>query len=106
MKNLHSLSIMLLFSLLTTFALVAQNADETTKSPWKLIWNDEFNGKQLKKTNWNILTRETSKHDELQFYIPGKFTWKKGTFEYEAANKTLECSTTQAEGWIQKTNLP
>jgi len=37
---------------------------------WKLIWHDEFNGKRLNKFNWNVLTRETSKHGELQFYAP------------------------------------
>lgn len=37
---------------------------------WKLVWHDEFNGKKIDKSKWNILTRETSKHGELQFYIP------------------------------------
>ena len=37
---------------------------------WKLVWHDEFNGKRVDKSKWNILTRETSKHGELQFYIP------------------------------------
>jgi len=37
---------------------------------WQLIWKDEFNGKQLDTSKWNVLTREHSKHNELQYYVP------------------------------------
>jgi beta-glucanase (GH16 family) len=37
---------------------------------WKLVWHDEFNGKQLDPKKWNVLLREHSKHNELQYYLP------------------------------------
>lgn len=40
------------------------------KKVWKLAWYDEFNGSSLDTTKWNVLMRETSKHNELQYYIP------------------------------------
>jgi beta-glucanase (GH16 family) len=39
-------------------------------SNWKLVWNDEFSGKQPDTNKWNILIREHSKHNELQYYVP------------------------------------
>jgi beta-glucanase (GH16 family) len=32
------------------------------------VWSDEFG--RLDTTKWNILTREQSKHNELQYYVP------------------------------------
>jgi beta-glucanase (GH16 family) len=37
---------------------------------WTLVWQDEFNGVRLDTTSWNVLLREQSKHDELQYYVP------------------------------------
>ncbi len=37
---------------------------------WKLVWHDEFNGRKLNPKKWNILLREQSKHNELQYYVP------------------------------------
>src|SRR4051812_31208542 len=37
---------------------------------WTLVWQDEFNGTTLDASKWNILTREQSKHNELQYYLP------------------------------------
>ncbi len=37
---------------------------------WKLVWHDEFSGKRLDPKKWNVLLRETSKHNELQYYVP------------------------------------
>jgi beta-glucanase (GH16 family) len=41
-----------------------------SKSSWKLIWSDEFNGTRPDTAKWNILIRENSKHGELQYYVP------------------------------------
>ncbi len=49
-------------------SLYAQSQEPVKK--WKLIWADEFNGKKLNPKKWNVLTRETSKHTERQYYIP------------------------------------
>jgi beta-glucanase (GH16 family) len=40
------------------------------KAGWKLIWQDEFNGQAVDSAKWNILLREQSKHNELQYYVP------------------------------------
>lgn len=37
---------------------------------WKLVWHDEFKSKKLDAKKWNILVREQSKHNELQYYVP------------------------------------
>ncbi len=51
-------------------AVFCQDLSTETKPPWKLVWQDEFDGEQIDNTKWNILIRETSKHDELQYYVP------------------------------------
>lgn len=45
-------------------------ADNQIKTGWKLVWQDEFNGKKLDYKKWNVLLREQSKHNELQYYVP------------------------------------
>lgn len=55
-----------------------QKQNDTNKKEWKLIWHDEFGGKQLTRSKWNVLTRETSKHNELQYYIPGEVYLQNG----------------------------
>src|SRR6185295_13467249 len=37
---------------------------------WKLVWQDEFKNDQLSPKKWNVLIREQSKHNELQYYLP------------------------------------
>jgi beta-glucanase (GH16 family) len=39
-------------------------------SGWKLVWRDEFNAKKIDARKWNVLLRENSKHNELQYYLP------------------------------------
>lgn len=48
------------------------------QKPWKLIWRDEFNGRNLDDKKWNVLTRERSKHNELQYYVPDEVFVEKG----------------------------
>src|SRR5678815_5782658 len=52
------------------------------KSPdqqaWKLVWHDEFKGKELSSKKWNVLTREQSKHNELQYYLPDEVYLQNG----------------------------
>lgn len=57
-----------LFACLVLLAASAFASDE--RSDWKLVWQDEFNGKKLSSKKWNVLTREQSKHNELQYYVP------------------------------------
>ena len=37
---------------------------------WHLVWEDNFNGSKLDTLKWNVLLRERSKHNELQYYLP------------------------------------
>lgn len=48
------------------------------KGDWKLVWQDEFEGKTPDAAKWNILIRERSKHNELQYYVPDDVTIEKG----------------------------
>jgi beta-glucanase (GH16 family) len=45
---------------------------------WKLVWHDEFSGKKLDPKKWNVLLRETSKHNELQYYLPNEAYLEQG----------------------------
>lgn len=51
---------------------------EAPRTDWKLIWSDEFDGTGVDKQKWNVLIRETSKHDELQYYVPDEVYTEKG----------------------------
>jgi beta-glucanase (GH16 family) len=55
-----------------------QQVSDTPKKGWKLIWQDEFNGKKLDEAKWNVLIRETSKHEELQYYVPDEVYLENG----------------------------
>lgn len=50
----------------------------TSHAGWKLVWNDEFSGKRLDTAKWNVLIRENSKHDELQYYVPDEVYLENG----------------------------
>lgn len=45
---------------------------------WVLDWHDEFDGATLDTTKWNVLLREQSKHDELQYYLPDEVYVERG----------------------------
>lgn len=55
-------------------------AQSKTAEPagWKLVWSDEFSGKTLDLKKWNVLTREQSKHGELQYYVPDEVYLENG----------------------------
>ncbi len=63
--------VILLFgiALLNPDSISAQK-EASSQSDWKLVWQDEFDGKTLDMSKWNVLLRETSKHGELQYYVP------------------------------------
>ncbi|MBI2407825.1 MAG: glycoside hydrolase family 16 protein [Gemmatimonadetes bacterium] len=50
----------------------------TPPAGWRLIWHDEFDGPSLDTTRWNVLLREQSKHDELQYYLPDEVYVERG----------------------------
>lgn len=56
----------------------AKAAGAPARPGWRLVWSDEFNGKRLDPTKWNVLIREQSKHNELQYYIPDEVYLENG----------------------------
>lgn len=48
-------------------------------SGWTLVWHDEFNSRSLNMRKWNVLTREQSKHNELQYYVPDEVYLENGS---------------------------
>lgn len=70
MTNLFVFFFLVSGFMLSITTLKGQNGRNSPEKDWKLIWHDEFNGRKLVQSKWNVLTRETSKHGELQYYIP------------------------------------
>jgi len=66
-----------LFLLPLTGVLVAQNRTHSARN-WALVWSDEFNGERVDTSKWNVLLRETSKHNELQYYLPDEVFVEQG----------------------------
>jgi hypothetical protein len=58
------------FTFLLTLSVQPLVAQNPKQSGWELVWHDEFNGRKLDSKKWNVLTREQSKHNELQYYLP------------------------------------
>lgn len=57
-------------------SLSCSNAD--SHAHWELVWMDDFTGNTLDTTKWNVLTREQSKHQELQYYVPDEVLVENG----------------------------
>ncbi len=71
-------------ALVVALCLISPNAALSQEKPrlqkgWKLVWQDEFNGKRLDTSKWNVLLREQSKHNELQYYLPDEVYVENGT---------------------------
>jgi beta-glucanase (GH16 family) len=60
----------LILALLPLGNVLHAQDDILSRDGWKLVWHDEFNGQGLDTSRWNVLIRETSKHGELQYYVP------------------------------------
>ena len=67
--NIQLIPLLLCAMLLNPKSILAQRQTDS-KNNWKLIWQDEFNGTKLDTSKWNVLIRENSKHNELQYYVP------------------------------------
>ncbi len=78
MKKLCIIISGLIIMFSATINLNAQHTADVSNSEWKLIWNDEFDGKDLNQSKWNVLIRETSKHNELQYYVPDEVYLQNG----------------------------
>lgn len=62
-------------------------SQSATEKGWKLVWEDDFSGKRLNPSKWNILTRETSKHNELQYYIPEEVSVSEGQLRLTSSKR-------------------
>ena len=84
-KNAILIAVLLTFFILNCLRAHAQDPQEAPKKEWKLIWQDEFDGNQLDESKWNVLIRETSKHDELQYYIPEEVYLQNGNMRIRSS---------------------
>jgi beta-glucanase (GH16 family) len=66
------------FCLTFLFAGAFAGEKPSAQNDWKLVWRDEFNDKKLSPKKWNVLTREQSKHNELQYYVPDEVYIEEG----------------------------
>lgn len=71
----------LLTFLLSANIIFAQEKITSKNNKWKLVWHDEFNGTKPDNRKWNVLLRETSKHNELQYYVPDEVYVEKGVLK-------------------------
>jgi beta-glucanase (GH16 family) len=55
---------------------------------WQLVWQDEFNGKTLDAKKWNVLLREQSKHNELQYYLPDEVYVERGILRLRSRERS------------------
>ena len=86
--------LLLLAVVLMPGCLIAQKHAQAHDG-WQLVWQDEFNGKSLDTTKWNVLLRETSKHNELQYYLPDEVYVENGILRIRSGRKVLsgrQCS--------------
>ncbi len=51
------------------------------------MWYDDFDGNQLDTSKWNVLMRETSKHNELQYYIPEEVYVENGLLRIRSSQR-------------------
>jgi len=72
------LPLLLLSMILASTILVYPQEQTARQSGWKLVWSDELSGNRIDAGKWNILLREQSKHNELQYYLPDEVYIKKG----------------------------
>ncbi|HEY3286306.1 MAG TPA: glycoside hydrolase family 16 protein [Gemmatimonadaceae bacterium] len=70
-------------------AAPARSAAPAPSAPagWTLVWRDEFNGRSLDTTRWNVLLREQSKHDELQYYLPDEVYLERGALRIRSRER-------------------
>ena len=50
----------------------------------KLVWRDEFNDRKISDKKWNVLIREHSKHNELQYYVPDEVYLENGCLRLQS----------------------
>jgi len=74
--------------MLAAMSLFMPSALAQQERSWKLVWHDEFNGYRLDTTKWNVLTREQSKHHELQYYLPEEVYVENGILRIRSSKRS------------------
>jgi beta-glucanase (GH16 family) len=64
-------------------------SEPSRDSTWKLVWHDEFNGRKLDVKKWNVLTREQSKHGELQYYLSDEAFLENGSLHLRSRQRNF-----------------
>lgn len=75
---MKKLTVAITFCLIVLSAGFSAEEKVPPRKDWKLIWHDEFNGRKLDSSKWNVLIREHSKHNELQYYVPDEVYLENG----------------------------
>jgi beta-glucanase (GH16 family) len=65
----------------------ADEPSSTKSNDWQLVWQDEFDGAELSLKKWNVLTREHSKHNELQYYLPDEVYLHEGSLRMRSRKR-------------------
>ena len=60
----------IMFTMLAFSVLFLSCSNSVSTERWHLVWEDNFSGSRLDTAKWNVLLRERSKHNELQYYVP------------------------------------
>ena len=68
--------------------LLSQQKSQPPRA-WMLVWSDEFNGERVDTSKWNVLLRETSKHNELQYYLPDEVFIEKGSLRMRSRARSF-----------------
>ncbi len=70
MRNMGIVAVGILLGQTVLGSVSSGESELPTPSDWKLVWREEFDGRKLSAKKWNVLVREQSKHNELQYYVP------------------------------------
>jgi beta-glucanase (GH16 family) len=81
-----ALSACLIIATLSSSAFGHEPASNQSKG-WQLVWQDEFEGKELSHKKWNVLTREQSKHNERQYYVPDEVYLHEGSLRLRSRKR-------------------
>jgi beta-glucanase (GH16 family) len=81
MKDCKMSKILFVILILSGIVILPQKKNNNN---WQLVWQDEFNSKQIDTSRWNVLTRENSKHNELQYYVPDEVYVENGMLRIQS----------------------
>lgn len=72
-----------------TLTLNGQVTNQVSQEKWKLIWSDEFDGKTVDKTKWNISDEAPVKNNEVEYYSPNEVYVENGCLVLRSQKKEM-----------------